>query len=30
MEKLRLRLNTLVLQFLDEPLYNPRAADFKG
>jgi hypothetical protein len=28
MERLRIRLNNLVLQFLDDPKYNPRAADF--
>ena len=28
MEKLRTRLNNLVLQFLDDAHYNPRAADF--
>jgi len=30
MERLRVRLNNLVLQFLDDPTYNPRAADFHG
>ena len=28
MERLRQRLNGLLLQFLDNPQYNPRAADF--
>lgn len=30
MDRLRVRLNNLVLQFLDNPKYNPRAADFSG
>ena len=30
MDRLRVRLNNLVLQFLDNPKYNPRAADFVG
>jgi hypothetical protein len=28
MEKLRSRLNNLFLEFLQSPLYNPRARDF--
>ena len=28
MDRLRVRLNNLVLQFLDNEKYNPRAADF--
>ncbi len=30
MDRLRVRLNNLVLQFLDNAKYNPRAADFSG
>jgi len=30
MEKLRGRLSNLFLEFLEDPLYNPRAADFVG
>ncbi len=30
MEKLRSRLGTLFLRFLENPLYNPRAEDFVG
>lgn len=29
-EKLRIRLSTLFLQFIENPLYNPRAKDFMG
>jgi IQ and ubiquitin-like domain-containing protein len=28
MERLRLRLSNLFLQFLQDPQYNPRASDF--
>jgi hypothetical protein len=30
MERLRTRLSNLVLQFIETPEYNPRAADFIG